>query len=110
MSFGGFVLVVEPVDLRAVKQQVGILRKLREPLREDASRVAEPAALDEIERLLCVQVGTRGLISHALMMLEKPGNKRGICGEPAGVAAMPGIQPGTSFAPDTRADGKIADA
>ena len=47
-------------------QQVGILRVLRERLRQDAFRVGEAAALDEIERLFGVDGGTRGLVVHVI--------------------------------------------
>ena len=45
-------------------QQVRILRVLRERLRQHPLRVGKAAALDEIERLLGVDGGTRGLVVH----------------------------------------------
>ena len=62
----GFVLVAQPFGLRTLIQQVGILRVLRERLREDAARVGEPAPLDEIERLFGVDGGARGLVVHGI--------------------------------------------
>ena len=56
----------EPLDLRAVKQQVGVLRKLRETFLEDAACIVEAAAFDEIERLLGEDGGVRGLVVHGL--------------------------------------------
>ena len=56
-GLGGFVLVGEPIDLRAVKQQVRILRKLREAVLQDPARIVEAPALDEIESLLRERTG-----------------------------------------------------
>ena len=52
--FGRVVDVGEPIDLRAVKQQVRILREVMQAFLEHAARIVEPAALDEVERLLGV--------------------------------------------------------
>jgi hypothetical protein len=62
----GRVLIVEPFHLRAVEQQVRVLRVLRESFLEHPARVAQAAPLQEVERLLGEDGGARGLVVHGL--------------------------------------------